>query len=209
MLGGYLGAKEYFEACAKTFRQIDFSLISGLSEEVYAACEERRGIFVCGNGLAGSTATRFCNSLTEKFEAPAAGGKRSGTASKVMSLSDRTAALFADPGEEGFERILAMLLGKESMPDDLVIFLSVDGECSSLVQAAEWAAAHGRRTWGLAGHPGGRLRTAVRTWVRVPLTDPEIVHLAHHLVLRWVLEDVLARTHRVGRYMEDRVVASL
>jgi len=63
MLGAHLNPQQYLARCAEEFGRLDLSQTAGLADEIYAAYQDGRFVFICGNGGSGSNSSHFCEDL--------------------------------------------------------------------------------------------------------------------------------------------------
>ena len=87
---------------------------------------------------------------------------------------------------------------------DVVIAISGSGNSANVLNAVDWANRHGLHTFGLTGYDGGKLRELQQDGLHVAVQDMGMVESIHLCVFHWVLDDVYARTNRVGRYGAER-----
>lgn len=200
MLGAELSLREYLDRCSEEFRLLDPQQSQGLSDDIYAAWQNQRFVFICGNGGSGSNASHFCEDLgkstlrREDFDNDAA------RRLKVLSLTDNTPYILAWGNDEGFDRVFVEQLKNLASPGDLLIAISGSGNSPNILNAVEWANAHDLTTWGITGYDGGKLRTLAGKSLHVPLHDMGMAETIHLLLFHWILNDTYARINRVGRH---------
>ena len=138
-------------------------LLSGIDVEAVVRVVERlreardRGatIYVGGNGGSAATATHLVNDLGKAT-------KRSGRRHlRVMCLSDNVSWLTALANDEGYERVFTGQLENFARPGDVLIVISASGNSRNLVEAVDYARAHGLVTIGFLGFDGGVLKDRV------------------------------------------------
>ena len=200
MLGAELTAGEYLDRCSEVFRTLDLAQLEGLADDMFSAWKQQRFVFVCGNGGSGSNASHFCadagkNTLRrEDFTNDRMRRLR------ILSLTDNTPNILAWANDEGFDRVFVEQLKNVASAGDMLIGISGSGNSPNVLNAVDWANAHGLVTWGVTGYDGGKLlRTAAKS-LHVPLFDMGMVESVHLVVFHWVLNDLFARVNRVGRY---------
>ena len=156
--------------------------ITAAANALRAARDERRTIFIAGNGGSAATATHFVNDLGKAT-------KRNGTPPlRVIGLSDNLAWLTALANDEGYQRVFSGQMENFAEPGDLLILISCSGSSPNLVEAARWAKEHGVTTLALLGFDGGVLKDQVdlEILVQSPLGLYGPVESAHS-----VLTDIL------------------
>jgi len=191
---------EYLAKCSTEFGRLDLRSVEQLAEEIFAAYQDERFVFICGNGGSGSNSSHFCEDLGKSTLDPKDFKKFSVKRLKVLSLTDNTPYILAWGNDEGFDRVFVEQLKNFASPDDVLVAISGSGNSPNVLSAVEWANRRGLRTWGITGYGGGKLREICHNSLHIPLDDMGIVESIHLLLFHWILNDVHARVNRVGRY---------
>jgi len=199
MLGTQLSQREYLQRCAQELDNVDTSALERLSDAIFQAYEQRRFVFICGNGGSGSNASHFCEDLGKSTLRPVDFQNDAVRRLKVLSLTDNTPYILAWANDEGFERVFVEQLKNLGGRGDVLIAISGSGNSPNVLNAVEWGNQHGLHTWGVTGYDGGRLRAMAGDGLHVPLDDMGLVESIHLIVFHWILDDVHARINRVGR----------
>jgi D-sedoheptulose 7-phosphate isomerase len=200
MLGAELNVPEYLERCAEVFRTVDRKQVEGLAEDVFAAWQTRKFVFICGNGGSGSNASHFAadagkNTLRrEDFTSDRVPRLR------IVSLTDNMPSILAWGNDEGFDRVFVDQLKNLASPGDYLLAISGSGNSPNVLSAVEWANAKGLTTWGITGYDGGKLAKLARKALHVPLFDMGMVESVHLVLFHWILNDLYARINHEGRH---------
>jgi D-sedoheptulose 7-phosphate isomerase len=193
MLGTKLDARSFLDRVGKELLRVDSAEIEGLAELIYECYEQRRFVFLCGNGGSGSNASHFCEDLgkctlrREDFENDQKKRLR------VLSLTDNTPYILAWANDEGFDRVFVEQLKNCASPGDLLIAISGSGNSPNVLRAVEWANQNGMKTMGCTGFAGGKLRKLAQRNFHVPLEDMGIVESIHLAAFHWVVDNLHAR----------------
>jgi D-sedoheptulose 7-phosphate isomerase len=196
MLGIKLDAAAFLDRAAKELGRINPVELQALADAIYRCYEERRFVFLIGNGGSGSNASHFCEDLgkctlrREDFD------NDSRKRLRTLSLTDNTPYILAWGNDEGFERVFVEQLKNLASPGDLLIAISGSGNSPNILRAVEWANRHGLRTFGCTGFNGGKLRTLAQHGLHVPLDDMGIVESIHLTAFHWVVDNMHARMNQ-------------
>ena len=193
MLGTKLGVSAFLDRVAQELSRIDPAEVKALAHAIFECYENRRMVFLCGNGGSGSNASHFCEDLgkgtlrREDFDNDAKPRLR------VLSLTDNTPYILAWANDEGFERVFVEQLKNLAGPGDLLIAISGSGNSANVLRAVEWANQHGMKTFGCTGFSGGNLKRLAQHGLHVPLDDMGIVESIHLTAFHWVVDDLHRR----------------
>src|SRR2546430_16646216 len=158
MLGTTLDVRQFLERAGQELLRINPTEVKALADVIYECYEQRRFVFLTGNGVSGSNCSHFCEDLgkgtlrRQDFESD--GKKRL----RVLSLTDNTPYLLAWGNDEGFDRVFVEQLKNLASPGDLLIALSGSGNSPNVLRAGEGANRHGLKTFACTGFDAGKLR---------------------------------------------------
>jgi D-sedoheptulose 7-phosphate isomerase len=144
-------ARDYLNLFRHILEQIDLDALARVVEQLRTARDRGATIYIAGNGGSAATAAHLANDLGKAT-------KRSGCRPiRVMSLSDNVPWLTALANDEGYERVFSGQLENFARLGDVLIVISASGNSQNLVNAVEFARAHGITTVGVLGFDGGTL----------------------------------------------------
>jgi len=186
----------YVAELKRSLDSLDVQKINEAIEILYQAYQNRRIVYLIGNGGGATTATHMACDL----------GK--GTLERVydthekrfqvVSLTDNVAILTAFGNDVSFDDIFVQQLRNLVQKDDVVIVLSGSGNSKNLIKAVRYAKKMGAKTVGFLGFKtGGRLGKIVDCPIRIksvhygPCEDVQ-------LVLNHIIVSVLAHLKRVS-----------
>jgi D-sedoheptulose 7-phosphate isomerase len=200
MLGTQLTPAQYLRRCGEVFESLKLSQVEGLADDIYAAYQHGRFVFICGNGGSGSNSSHFCEDLGKSTLDRKDFTNDAVKRLKVLSLTDNTPYILAWGNDEGFDRIFVEQLKNFASPQDVLIAISGSGNSPNVLSAVEWANRQGLVTWGVTGYSGGKLQTLAQKNLHVPIDDMGLVECVHLTVFHWILNDIHGRINKVGRY---------
>jgi D-sedoheptulose 7-phosphate isomerase len=193
MLGTKLDVRPFLDRVAQELARIDPAEVKTLADAIWGCYQQRRFVFVIGNGGSGSNASHFCEDLgkgtlrREDFDNDAKQRLR------IVSLTDNTPYILAWGNDEGFDRVFVEQLKNLASPGDLLIAISGSGNSPNILRAVDWANRHELKTFGCTGFSGGKLRTLAQQGLHVPLDDMGIVESIHLTAFHWVVDDLHRR----------------
>lgn len=159
-------ARGYLDYLSEVLAQLDVTAIAAFTEVLLQARARGARIFFIGNGGSATTASHFANDI-------AIGTRVWAKPFRATSLTDNVAVLTAIANDYGYSEIFTLQLKTQMAPGDVVVAISASGNSSNVVQAVEYANAHGAITVGLTGFDGGQLKRLAQFVVHVPTNKGE------------------------------------
>lgn len=177
---------QYRAELRKTIDLIDAAAVDQVIELFRDARENRRHIFVCGNGGSASTASHFACDIVKG--ASYQREKRF----RIMALTDQLPTLTAYANDVGYDTVFAEQLKNFALPGDVVMAISGSGNSPNVIAAVECANSIGCTTVALTGRDGGKLGPLATVNVQVPVQHMGRIEDAHMIVC-----------HMIGYYFMD------
>src|SRR5437016_6804110 len=193
MLGTQLTCRAFLDRVGRELAQISDAEVQALADAIFDCYQNRRMVFICGNGGSGSNSSHFCEDLGKCTLRRQDFDDDQKSRLRVLSLTDNTPYILAWANDEGFDRIFVEQLKNLASPGDLLIALSGSGNSPNVLRAVEWANRHGLKTFGCTGFSGGKLRSLAQQSFHVPLDDMGIVESLHLTAFHWVVDDLHRR----------------
>jgi D-sedoheptulose 7-phosphate isomerase len=206
MLGIDLDIDDYLGRLKAEIDRVDRAEVSRLADLVYAAWQQGRFVFVCGNGGSATLASHIAEDLGKGCLRQADLRDESKRRLKVLSLTDNVGWLTALGNDVGYDQIFVQQLMNYGQPGDLVIAISGSGNSPNVLAAVDWANRHGLKTFGITGYNGGKLKQLQQEGIHVPLDDMGMVESIHGCLIHWLVDDLYGRINAVGR--RQRAVGS-
>jgi D-sedoheptulose 7-phosphate isomerase len=190
--------QSYLVSLQQTLQLLPEHAIHAAILTLHQARQDRRKIFIMGNGGSASTASHFVCDLAKNTRAPGWPDFR------VLGLADNMAILSAYGNDEGYQNVFARQLASLVEAEDIVIAISTSGNSPNVVEAMHVANEAGARTIAFTGFEGGLLASLVGLNVHVPsdiIEQVEDIHL--------ILEHLICSTLRDMAHGKGEHVASL
>ena len=200
MLGVSMDLGPYLDRLQTELRRVDPAEVTHLTDLLYAAWEQGRGVFIFGNGGSACSASHLCEDLGKGCIRAEDLRDESKRRLRVMSLTDNVGWITAVGNDCGYDQTFVQQLMNFGQPGDVAIGISGSGNSPNVLAAVDWANRHGMTTVGMTGFSGGKLRQMARACVHSPLDDMGMVESVHICMIHWIVDDLHARINRCGRH---------
>jgi D-sedoheptulose 7-phosphate isomerase len=179
-------AENYKQELVKTIDAIDLEKVNQAIRWFEEARDQRRHIFVCGNGGSASTASHFACDIVK--------GASYGCSSRfrIMALTDSLPTITAYSNDVSYECVFAEQLRNFAEQGDVLLAISGSGNSPNVLRAVEYANEIGCRTIALTGRDGGKLGNLAQLNIQVPVPHMGRIEDAHMIVC-----------HMIGYYFMD------
>ncbi len=157
----------FLSRMAKIMEDLKTQPVTELIQRVEQACEDRRQIFLIGNGGSAAVASHIVADLAPNTLVDGAEGFR------AFCLADSVESITAIANDSGYENIFSYQLRCHLQPGDLVIALSVSGNSENVIRGIRYAKENGAFTVGMTGFDGGRLAKVCDLSIHIPTTRDE------------------------------------
>lgn len=155
------------------------------------ARDNKKTIFIMGNGGSASTASHFAGDLSKGTIVE---GK---SRFKAIALTDNIPNMLAWANDSSFGDIFVEQLKNLMEPGDIVIGISGSGNSMNVIKAIDYANKNGGITIGFSGYDGGKLIRYAKENIHVPssfMQRVEDIHLIiEHLLTSLIREEELLR----------------
>ena len=148
----------------------------GILKQLRQAQDEKRQIFVLGNGGSAATASHMVCDLIKNTVKP------NRARLKVIGLADNVPTITAYANDEGYECVFAQPLESLGEAGDVAIAISGSGDSPNVLKGVETARRKGLATIGLTGIGGGKLKDLVDICLVVPSDSMEQVEDMHMII---------------------------
>src|SRR5438093_12549182 len=143
--------KDYKQRSLAALTRISESAVAELIQLLTHAREQKRQVFICGNGGSAATSSHFANELGKG----ASFGREKRF--RVLSLTDNVPWISALANDTDYAEVFVEQLKNFAEPGHILIAFSGSGNSPNVIRAIEWANNNSLVTVGITGRPGGRL----------------------------------------------------
>jgi len=175
-----MNVKEYISALCSSLGAIkenDINEVVDLLETIY---DERKTIFLCGNGGSAAAASHMTNDLAKLTII------KGRTRVRVISLVDNVPLLTAWANDSKYEDCFVEQLKNLYRPGDVLIGISGSGNSENVLKAVKYTNENEGITIGLTGCGGGKLAKLTQKSIVVPCDNMQRVEDIHLVICHMV-----------------------
>ena len=174
--------EDYASRLSAALTTTEWSNVSKLADMLERARQERRQVFLCGNGGSAANALHWANDLT------AALFKGTRDALRTHALPANVAVMSCLGNDLSYEMVFSQQLRVLAEPEDFLIVLSGSGNSPNILAALMEARALGMTSVALLGFDGGAALALTDFPVHFPIHDMQIVEdlqlVVGHMLMR-------------------------
>lgn len=179
----------YISEVHKLIASMNTNDLERIIEQLIIAYQEKRQVFIIGNGGSAATASHFACDLAKGANID---GKERFI---VSSLNDNMALVTAISNDIGYEFVFEEQLKNQVKPKDIVIAISASGNSPNIIKGIEYAKSKGAIIIGLSGFSGGKLRECSDYNIHVDSYNYGIVEDLHlmseHIISQELREKIM------------------
>lgn len=159
-----------------------------LAQAMLAAWQEKRQLFLCGNGGSAGNAIHLANDFLYGIAStvPCAG-------MRVEALPANSAVISCLANDVGYSEIFSEQLLAKANPGDLLLVLSGSGNSPNVIRALEVANEIGMKTFAILGYSGGRCLELAQTPIHFEVNDMQISEdlqiVVGHMCMQWLAQN--------------------
>ncbi len=172
---------EYVDAYASRLRQalqsVDPHQLDAACKVLRIAAEQRKYVFVCGNGGSAAISDHLCCDHLKGV------ATNTHLRPRLIALTGSTATITAIANDMSYDEIFSYQLKSLGSADDVLIVISSSGNSPNVVQAICVAKDLGLKTIGMTGFSGGKVRALVDCSLHVDIGNYGIVEDTHQAVM--------------------------
>jgi len=179
-----LYGNQYIQLLIKELNSISTERITEIGTALRNAQQNKKRVFVFGNGGSAATASHMACDLGKNTRQPEQ------PRLKVISLVDNLARLTAYANDEGYENVFSEPLLSQAEAGDIAIAISGSGNSPNVLKGIQTARQMGLKTIGLSGFEGGKLKKMVDISLVVASDNMERIEDIH-LIINHILTGLL------------------
>lgn len=176
--------RSYTARFVTALSEVDANSVEKLAEHFLLAWNQRKTIYLCGNGGSAGNAIHLANDFTY-----GAGVKR-GVGLRIEALVANPAVVTCLANDIGYENIFSQQLRVKANAGDVLVVFSGSGNSPNVVNALEVGNELGMHTFAVLGYDGGKCKALAQFLVHVAVDDMQIAEdiqlVVGHMVMQWL-----------------------
>lgn len=177
---------EYFEKVKNTIDKISAEDLSTVMNILNKARDEKRTVYVCGNGGSAATASHYCCDFNKGVSSEQEKKFR------FICLSDNIPTMMAYANDFDYNEVFVGPLRNFLRPGDFVLGISGSGNSENVVRALKYANENGGTTIAFTGYDGGKMKKMAHYGVHVPIMNMQVSEDLH-MVLDHCMMSILCK----------------
>ena len=177
-------SKDYVQRLKRALDLLPAEPLEALAHALMTAWQQRRQVFVFGNGGSAGNAIHLANDFLYGIS------KQLGHALRVTALPANSAVITCLANDEGYDGIFFRQLAVLAEPGDVAIALSGSGNSPNILRALEYCKANGIESFAVLGYSGGKAKSLADHAIHVPVDDMQISEdlqlVVGHLMMQWL-----------------------
>ncbi|MBF0614007.1 MAG: SIS domain-containing protein [Magnetococcales bacterium] len=162
----------------------DWTEIMQLAADMQACWNDKRQLFICGNGGSAGNAIHLANDFLYGI------AKSAGKGLKVHALSANPSVITCLANDIGYDRIYADQLSVLANAGDLLVVLSGSGNSPNIVAVLEQAKKMNVKSYAILGYTGGRCKMLADVPIHFNVDDMQISEdlqmIVGHMLMQWL-----------------------
>jgi D-sedoheptulose 7-phosphate isomerase len=177
-----LEIREYFGNVKNVIDKIDNTEVESLIDHILEGYNNRKMIFLIGNGGSAANASHFAEDLSKGVITDQSVEKRI----RAMSLADNVPFMTASANDSGYENVFVSQLITFANQGDYLIAISGSGNSKNIIKAVEYSKIRKINVIGVTGYDGGKLKELCDISIHVPLEEMCTVESIHSIIFHYI-----------------------
>jgi D-sedoheptulose 7-phosphate isomerase len=162
----------------------DWSGVNLLAQDMLRCWQEKRQVFICGNGGSAGNAIHLANDFLYGI------AKKIGEGLKVHALSANSAVITCLANDLGYDAIFSEQLAVQAQAGDLLIALSGSGNSPNIVSVIKQAKIMDVKSYAILGFTGGECKELADVPIHFLVNDMQIAEdmqlIVGHMIMQWL-----------------------
>ena len=183
-----INKKDYFSEYSNRLQEVlnasDWSGVAALAHDMSRCWQEKRRVFICGNGGSAGNAIHLENDFLYGIAKTLGGGLR------VSALTANAAVITCLANDVGYDSIFSEQLAVQASQGDLLIALSGSGNSPNILKVLQQAKVMGVKSYAILGFSGGLSKDLADVAIHFPVDDMQIAEdmqlVVGHMLMQWL-----------------------
>ena len=185
-------AREYLKRINDAFTENKILEIESLAKDLRTIWNEKRQVFICGNGGSAANAIHIANDLLYGVGISESGNNNR-EAIRVEALSANTAIITCLANDTGYENIYSKQLEVKANSGDLLLVLSGSGNSKNIVNALRKSRIIGMKSYAIVAYDAGKCMKEAENVIHFPINDMQVAEdlqlVVGHLCMQWLRQN--------------------
>jgi len=169
----------------------DWSDVADLANAMRRCWQDRRQVFLCGNGGSAANAIHLANDFLYGV------AKADGRGLRVTALTSNSAVMTCLGNDIGYADIFSQQLSVLAEPGDLLLAFSGSGNSPNIVKALERARELQMTSYAILGFSGGKCLTLADHPIHFPVDDMQVAEDLQVMIGHMLMQEL--SNHRANR----------
>ena len=189
----------YLNKLNNCFTEEILEKIHTLALRLLKSWEQKKQVFLCGNGGSAANAIHLSNDLI--YGVGACGEAPHIPGLKVETLTANSGILTCLANDTGYENIFSYQLEAKANPGDIIIVLSGSGNSPNIVNALLTSRKLGLESHAILGFNGGKCKHLADNPIHFNINDMQIAEdtqlIVGHLCMQWLNQNKPSTIHKL------------
>ena len=177
----------YTQDLVRQIEKLQNFQLQPLFEALYTCLEERRQVFIIGNGGSGGNANHIANDFLYPIS------KKMGIGIKAHSLVENPSTICCLANDEGYEHIFSAQLKVLGQSGDILIALSGSGNSPNIVNCLNIAKEMSIKSFSMLGYDGGKCLGISDHVIHFDTSDMQVCEDMQMVVANCALKEIYHR----------------
>lgn len=178
--------RRYHDTLETAWKNHDWSDVADLADAMRRCWQDRRQVFLCGNGGSAANAIHLANDFLYGV------AKADGRGLRVTALTSNSAVMTCLGNDIGYADIFSQQLSVLAEPGDLLLAFSGSGNSPNIVKALERARELNMTSYAILGYSGGKCLTLADHPIHFPVDDMQVAEDLQVMIGHMLMQELSA-----------------